>query len=367
VNAGLLTLESEGAILRGTFEGPNEWCDRRLLARIHRYTLNRLRAEIEPVTAADFTRFLFAWQNVSSRLSGIDGLRRIVQQLDGCEVAATAWEKFVLPSRMDRYDSSLLDTLCLGGEIGWAKSSNGIVLFVREHADTWLSGAPPPPAALSDAAQQILDNLRARGASFLEPSETLDELLAAGLITSDGFFGRKSAGRWSLVPDANQDVEVQARSLLKRYGVVFRRMVTRENAAAPWRELARVYRRLEARGEIRGGRFVTGMSGEQFALPEAVERLREIRREGPDGRLIVISAADPLNLTGILTPGERVGNLYGNRVLYRDGVPIAVKDGGETRILAATAPEDRWAVEKALVTRSIPPGLRPYLGKGVRG
>ena len=129
-NAALLTLESEGAILRGTFEGPNEWCDRRLLARIHRYTLNRLRAEIEPVTAADFTRFLFAWQNVSSRLSGIDGLRKILQQLDGCEIAASAWEKFVLPARMDRYDPSLLDTLCLGGETGWAKSSNGITLFL---------------------------------------------------------------------------------------------------------------------------------------------------------------------------------------------------------------------------------------------
>ena len=358
VNPALLTLESEGAILRGTFEGPNEWCDRRLLARIHRYTLNRLRAEIEPVTATDFTRFLFAWQHVSSRLSGIDGLRRIVQQLDGYEVAAAAWEKFVLPARMDRYDSSLLDTLCLGGEIGWAKLSNGVALFAREHADAWLGGAPPPPAALSDAAQQILDILRTRGASFLERSEALDELVAAGLLTSDGFFGRKSAGRWSLLDGAPAPSpaceEVQARALLRRYGVVFRRMLTRENAAAPWRDLARVCRRLEARGEIRGGRFVTGMSGEQFALPEAVERLREIRREGPDGRLIVISAADPLNLTGILTSGERVRSVPTNRIAYRDGVPVSVMEGDYLRPLAELDPTSAAEAATALAGRRVP-------------
>ncbi|HEY8849214.1 MAG TPA: ATP-dependent DNA helicase, partial [Thermoanaerobaculia bacterium] len=262
--------------------------------------------------------------------------------------------EFVLPARMDRYDPSLLDTLCLSGEIGWAKSSNGIVLFPREHADTWLGGAPPPPAALSDAAQQIVDILRTRGASFLEHSEALDELVAAGLITSDGFFGRKSAGRWSLVPDANEDIEVQARALLRRYGVVFRRMLTRENAAAPWRELARVCRRLEARGEIRGGRFVTGMSGEQFALPEAVERLREIRREGPDGRLIVISAADPLNLTGILTSGERVRSVPTNRIAVRDGVPVSVMEGDYLRPLAELDPSSAAEAATALAGRRVP-------------
>ena len=228
------------------------------------------------------------------------------------------------------------------------------MLFPREHADTWLGGAPPPPAALSDAAQQIVDILRTRGASFLEHSEALDELVAAGLITSDGFFGRKSAGRWSLVPDANEDIEVQARALLRRYGVVFRRMLTRENAAAPWRELARVCRRLEARGEIRGGRFVTGMSGEQFALPEAVERLREIRREGPDGRLIVISAADPLNLTGILTSGERVRSVPTNRIAVRDGVPVSVMEGDYLRPLAELDPSSAAEAATALAGRRVP-------------
>ncbi|HEY3056395.1 MAG TPA: DEAD/DEAH box helicase, partial [Thermoanaerobaculia bacterium] len=265
-DTALLTLESEGAVLRGTFTQTSlEWCDRRLLARIHRYTLNRLRAEIEPVTAVDFTRFLFAWQHVTMKLSGLDGLRAICAQLEGYEIAANAWERNILPARMDRYEPSMLDMLCLTGEVSWAK---GVSIFPRDHAAAWLSVATPP--ALSEAAQRILDTLRTHGASFLDDREALDELVNAGLVTSDGFFGRQSPGRWSLLAEAEPDVEMQARALLRRYGVVFRRLLTRESNAAPWRELARVYRRLEARGEIRGGRFVTGMSGEQFALPEAV-------------------------------------------------------------------------------------------------
>jgi len=360
-DAALLKLESEGAILRGSFsprETAVEWCDRRLLARIHRYTLNRLRAEIEPVTSADFMRFLFSWQHVSpsTRLTGIDGLHEVIRQLDGFEIPATAWEKHILPQRIDRYEPSLLDTLCFSGEAGWARLTTGVALFPRQHAAAWLTETA---STLSERAQQILDALRARGASFSrdlgDNAEALDELVTAGLITSDGFIGRKPerAGRWSLLTsdiDHEEAVETQARALLKRYGVIFRRLLTREPNAAPWRELARVYRRLEARGEIRGGRFVTGMSGEQFALPEAVEKLREIRRTPPEGHLTVISACDPLNLIGILTTTDRIRAIAGTRIAYRDGIAVSVMEGDFLRPLA----EPDMEVAMALAGRRVP-------------
>jgi ATP-dependent Lhr-like helicase len=351
-NLALLALESEGAVLRGTFEGPNEWCDRRLLARIHRYTLNRLRAEIEPVGVADFMRFLFAWQHValSSRLTGVDGLRNVIAQLDGFEVAATAWEKFILPSRIDRYEASTLDLLCLTGEVAWARGGSGIALFMRvgaRHSCLAAGRQECLPSTLSENAQRVVNALRARGASFARDldadQETLDELIAAGLVTSDGFLGRR--GRWSLIDTtAEPDIEVEARALLQRYGVVFRRLLTREPSSSPWRELARVYRRLEARGEIRGGRFVHGMSGEQFALPDAVARLREIRRTQRDGQLIVISACDPLNLSGILSTEERIRAIPSTRIAWRDGVAVSVLEGDYVRALAEL---DDAAIEAA--------------------
>ncbi|HEX3109889.1 MAG TPA: DEAD/DEAH box helicase, partial [Thermoanaerobaculia bacterium] len=224
----LLALESEGVVLRGRFENPQqlEWCDRRLLARIHRYTLGRLRAEIEPVSAADFQRFLFAWQNVSTPLVGPDGLRKVVEQLDGYEVAAQAWERNVFPARIERYQGSLLDMLCLSGEVGWAKR-NGVVLFRREHAGVWLAEVTPE---LSDAARALFERLRGEGAQFLCRNDALEELIDAGLVTSDGFLGR--GGRWSIVPAPQIDVQLQAWTLLRRYGVVFRRLAAREPNAA---------------------------------------------------------------------------------------------------------------------------------------
>ncbi len=380
-DAALLRLESEGVVLRGHFSAPDQWCDRRLLARIHRYTLNRLRAEIEPVGAADFMRFLFAWQHVaaSSKLTGIDGLQAVIAQLDGFEVAATAWERSILPSRIDAYEPSLLDMLCLAGEVGWARLSPAatsvvgatpIALFLREHADAWQSLRGESEIVLSDRARAVLDVLQSKGACFSRDlgndGEALAELVSAGLIASDGFAGLRTlitasngtnaranfAGRWSLLAGAQAEdaVEIQARVLLRRYGIVFRRMLTREPNAAPWRELARVYRRLEARGEIRGGRFVHGMSGEQFALPEAIERMREIRRETPDGKLIVLSAADPLNLTGIITADERIRAVAGTRIAWRDGVAVSVMEGDYVRPLVESTPE----IAAALAGRRVP-------------
>jgi ATP-dependent Lhr-like helicase len=436
VDAALHALEAEGVVLRGSFRrDPSaiEWCDRRLLARIHRYTLNRLRAEIEPVSPADFMRFLFDWQHVGpiSRASGADGLLHVIRKLDGFECAAGAWEASVLPARVDRYDPSMLDMLCLTGRIGWARLSDGpsssrlvrstpVAIFVRGHAMTWKRLATAPDdtqgngSTLSEAADSVLAALRRQGASFVyelaiggtkvppsnvppskvAPSTTdgsdelrqaLGELVAAGLVTSDGFAGlravisdrdsspreNQTAGRWSVIdrdpspsPAMSEgDIDVQARALLNRYGVICRRLLTREANALPWRALARAYRRLEARGEIRGGRFVTGLSGEQFALPEAVERLREVRRTPADHRVIVISAADPLNLAGIVTAGERVPAVAATRVAYRDGVPIAAMEGDYIRPLAEIDPASAAEVASALAGRRVPPVLSGFVGR----
>ena len=453
VDAALLALEAEGAVLRGAFTRtpnnerqpkddrtsngrihPVEWCDRRLLARIHRYTLNRLRAEIEPVSPADFIRFLFAWQHVtpSARLTGADGLRAVVSQLDGYETAADAWERSVLPARVDGYEPSLLDLLCLTGEVAWARLSppsegvtqlvpaTPVALFLRENGvgtrfrepgnlfdrteevrflaengsvarekripTSFSGGAGDPiekriPTSIRGA---VLQALRDRGASFVHDvtgatglgadavRTALGELVALGLAASDGFGGLRSllrpptgrhpasprstvAGRWSIIGgEAAADdaavrerlLDAQARALLRRYGVVCRRLLTREVNAPSWRELLRVYRRLEARGEIRGGRFVAGMSGEQFALADAVERLREIGRTPPDDQIVVLSAADPLNLAGIVTVGERVRAAAATRIAYCNGVPLAALEGDFLHPLA-----ELEGVEPAITSR----------------
>ncbi|HTM26995.1 MAG TPA: DEAD/DEAH box helicase [Vicinamibacterales bacterium] len=415
--AALLALESEGVVLRGRFspaaslESVPEWCDRALLARIHRYTVHRLRAEIEPVSPADFMRFLFKWQHADTadRLSGLDGLRETIAALDGYELAAAAWERLVLPLRVDGYESAMLDMLCLAGDVAWGRlsrveprrseparlaPSTPIALFLREHAAAWRTLRAPAANeedALAPAPRTMLRVLRSRGASFFndlrracdldgdEARSAIGALVAAGLASSDGFAGVRAlirpasappavrdrhahfAGRWTATPPALDGdaaaVETQAWALLRRYGVVFRRVLTREAVCAPWRELTRVYRRLEARGEIRGGRFVSGMSGEQFALPRAVERLREVRRTPPDGRLIVISAADPLNLGGIVTSGDRVRAAGRTRIAYRDGAPIAVREGDVTRSLAPVDAAIAAAASRALRVRSPHPAF----------
>jgi ATP-dependent Lhr-like helicase len=445
VEAGLIALEAEGVVLRGRFShqpdlqsAPLEWCDRRLLARIHRYTLNRLRAEIEPVSSADFMRFLFAWQRIhpEHRVAGVEGLAAVIAQLEGFEVPAGAWESDVLSSRCEEYDPALLDTLCLMGRVAWARLSPGtasagpirttpIALLLREHCADWQAdGSETAEYRLSSSAQGVKQILERRGALFfhelvagsgLLPTQVehvLAELAGLGLVTSDSFaglralitpsskrkpltgarrrhrtvpFGIDSAGRWSLIgggmavgreggsdsaagastavpPYRPTAIETAARTLLRRYGVVFKRLLAREPNPPAWRDLLLVYRRLEARGEIRGGRFVAGMSGEQFALPEAVAQLRAIRRSERNGRLISLGAADPLNLTGIVTPGERTPAQGGNRILYRDGVPVAALDGGLIRSLDASTEDLTTEQAQALVRKPITPALRARLG-----
>jgi len=405
MEAALLRLEAEGQVLRGRFTASGsvqgseiEWCNRRVLARIHRLTLGRLRREIEPVNARDFMRFLYQWQHLKpgSQLHGPDGALHVIKQLQGYEISAAAWEGDVLRRRVGKYTSDLLDQLCISGEVVWGRLSphpafddqdrgrNGparrvrptrsapVALFLRDDASWLLEAAarrsaggaattevPDQRQSVSDAARQVLASLGKRGASFLADvvkdthqltssvEDALWELAAAGLVTADGFENLRALidprrrlatarhharrarfvpGRWALLsafaPAAIEGerrrgtremdglptatLEALARQLLLRWGVVFRDLLARETITPAWRDLLVTFRRLEAQGEIRGGRFVSGFVGEQFARPEAVELLREIRRDQNVGAAPHVAAADPLNLSGIITPGPRV-------------------------------------------------------------
>ncbi|HEY6206305.1 MAG TPA: DEAD/DEAH box helicase [Chthoniobacterales bacterium] len=434
IDVGLLGLESEGFVLRGKFHPDareQEWCDRRLLARIHRLTIDRLRAEIQPVSPQDFYRFLFAWQRVDSerRVEGLEGLQSILEQVDGCELPLASWESAVLSARVADYDPEWLDRLCFSGRVGWGRLSSPqhpnarataplrtspIALYQRENLDDWLClAAAKSTIELSADAQSVRDALVNGGALFftelmrrtgLLPSQAeqaLSELAALGFVTSDSFdglrallvpsskrptFGRNEgkrrrktnlasiefAGRWSLIRKetaaelngahtAARDAAIEkfARVLLRRYGVVFRRLLERESLNVSWYELGRIYRRLEARGEIRGGYFVGGVSGEQFALPEAIGLLRSIRKAPPRYELITLSAADPLNLQGILTPGPRIAALTANRILFRDGLPIAALEAKEIFRFSDNSLSNS-EIETALRVGKLRPSLRPY-------
>ena len=348
-------------MLRGRFRGPGEeWCNRRVLARIHRMTLGALRREIEPVATADYVRFLFRWQHVmpSSRLHGVDGTLAVIRQLEGYEVPAAAWETTVLPARVADYNRGYLDKLCYAGDVMWGRLSphpaftpaaDGrqrrirptklapIALFARENAAELIVRDGAETAALSHAAREVLDEIAQRGAPFFadivrgtkrlpaEVEEALWQLVAAGLVTADGFDAlraladrkrrlgenglrarpRSSGGRWTRMISETDHVDVEgfARRLLARWGVVFRDIVKRETLAPPWREILAALRRMEARGEIRGGRFVAGYVGEQYALPAAIEALRAARRNGENGDTITVAAYDPLAITTGLMPG----------------------------------------------------------------
>ncbi|HEX4335433.1 MAG TPA: DEAD/DEAH box helicase [Polyangiaceae bacterium] len=428
VESALAALESEGFVLRGVFTAgatETEWCERRLLARVHRYTLGRLRSEIEPVSQADYMRFLASWQRTlpETKMRGPEAVAAVLTQLEGYEAPAAAWEAELLPSRIVDYEPGWLDALCLSGRFVWLRRSPAgraarasgpvratpIALVGRANVAAFRAVSPPEPLALGGVAERVRGHLEARGASFFddvvrgtgchraEIEDGLAELVSNGLVTSDSFAGLRallvpaavrarllrrrrggqfpgmeSAGRWSLL-SLSQDgdasaapeevVEVVARALLRRYGVVSRRVLEREPALPPWRELLRTYRRLEARGDLRGGRFVAGWAGEQYALPEAVDALRSVRRSATSGVLVSLSAGDPLNLVGIVTPGERIPAIASNRVLFRDGVPVARKVGATVEILASADSAElgeRAALETALVRRPVPERLRAY-------
>ncbi|HEV2182918.1 MAG TPA: hypothetical protein VGR39_04475, partial [Candidatus Acidoferrales bacterium] len=408
IEQALLRLEANGSMLRGQFTGASsgetEWCDRRLLARIHRLTLGALRKEIQPVTAAQFMRWLLRWQHVApgTQVFGERGALEVLQQLQGFEAPANSWEREILRRRIANYDPKVLDQLCLTGAVGWGRLSPHpatlteqtgthrrviptsvapVAFFIRDDAE-WMTLAHAPsggvdsdePRWLSRNAHDILAYLRQRGASFFadivrgtdkikaEVETALWELVTTGLLTADGFDNiralidprrrsghgrghnarpRHSLGRWSLLyaseaPDKSRTVEATCWMLLKRYGVVFREVVARESIVPRWRELLIAFRRLEDRGEIRGGRFVSGFLGEQFALPVAVESVRAIRKVESAREVVTVSAADPLNLVGILLPGDRVAANSGKTITLRDGVPIEI-DEVAARFAGATA------------------------------
>jgi ATP-dependent helicase Lhr and Lhr-like helicase len=423
IEAALIALEAEGFAMRGQFTDAAatlEWCERRLLARIHRYTVKRLRAEIEPVTARDFLQFLFEWQRVApdARMQGPDAVAAVLTQLEGYEGPAGAWETEILPARINEYEPAWLDEHCLAGRFAWARlatrtgdaqrgatpvRTTPIVLLARRNARVWSSFVErPDPSRLTAKAQDVVSCLQDHGASFFDEivetsgllptqvEEALAELVALGLVNSDSFgglrallipsdrrrpvaggrrrrrvalFGMADAGRWTLVRRresagdamAADDIEHVARTLLRRWGVVCWRVLEREAGwLPPWRDLLRCLRRLEARGEIRGGRFVAGFSGEQFAAPEAVGLMREVRRRELAEQLVSLSGADPLNLVGIVTPGGRLPALTGNRVLYRDGLPIALLVAGEVRYLVELDAKAQWDARNALLRRHVP-------------
>jgi len=421
MHSALLALEQEGYVMRGRFSAgaDEEWCERHLLARIHRYTVGRLRREIEPVEPRDYLRFALEWQHLApgSRLSGPDALAAVLSQLEGFEAPAAAWEAELLPARIDGYDIGWLDELCLAGRVVWNRlrppnpsrehaagpvRATPIVLLPRRHAAHWnllAAAAEDAPLQLSARARRVVDALQRDGASFFdelaesthllrtELEDALAELVAAGQINCDSFAGLRAlllpaakrahsparrgrriglwsaletAGRWSLQRRPSTEarpracppetLEHIARTLLRRYGVIAWRLTEREaDWLPPWRDLLRVYQRLEARGEIRGGRFIAGLSGEQFALPEAIGALRKIRQAAPDGTEVVICGADPLNLVGRAIAGDKIPALTGSRVLYRDGVPVASLIGGEFRALQPMSEAEQWRLRGLLL------------------
>jgi ATP-dependent Lhr-like helicase len=390
VDIGLALLERSGAALRGRFtpgHDGEEWCDRRLLARIHRLTLGGLRRAIEPVAAADFLRFLFRWQHVheGTQLHGRDGLLEVIGQLQGLELPARAWDAQVLPARIARYDPDDLERLCLSGAVAWGRLRTGSadaeddatprrartpnraapLAFVLREDLPWLLAPAADGAELPGPARAVLTHLARHGASFLADlaratgllpaaaEEALWTLVARGLVTGDGTAGLRTllrpeserrprrlravrggrarlvpAGRWSLLRAGlaldEPDPLRFARQLLRRWGVVLRELLAREPRMPPWRTVLGALRTLEARGEVRGGRFVAGCVGEQFALPEAVEALRAVRRAPAAPETVVVAAADPLNLVGVLVPGARVPPAAREVIAFRDGVPVEV-------------------------------------------
>jgi ATP-dependent Lhr-like helicase len=345
----LLELEHEGSIMRTRLDGRTAWCERRLLARIHRYTVEALRHEIEPVSANDFLQFLACWQHVDEeyRLEGPNGVAESLRQLAGFELPAWAWENQVLPRRVRDFKRQWLEDVTLTGQFAWGRMWGGATTHIRttpisfiprEDLDAWLAMTDSPVTdGLCGSASDLLVPLRAHGAMFpqnlqkaaqLVPAHFemgLADLVSHGLATCDSFAALRQmitpasrrraplrpVGRWSCfrsnLPQADADAvnEMAARQLLRRTGVVFRRTIMREKLPVNWSSLTRIYRRMELRGEIRGGRFVGGFSGEQFALPDAVELLRHLRRKGPR-QSITVGAADPLNFQGILTPEKRI-------------------------------------------------------------
>jgi ATP-dependent Lhr-like helicase len=415
----LAALEQQGTAMRGNFTGApgEEWCERRLLARIHRYTLKRLRNEIEPATLSDFQRFLFHWQGLGGeRRQGREALSAVLGELQGLALPAAVWEREVLPARIDDYGMPMLDQLSSAGEVVWWRprpsgagpsaraatvATSPIALVPRASLPLWRSlGSFEPVQGMSGAAERVVTVLRERGALFfveivqasgllrVQVEEALGELVARGVVTADSFAGLRAvltpqsrrrgfrgrsrlrgssgfdaAGRWALLPPRTtpravtdpEALEHVAKTLLRRYGVMTRRLLAREPLAPSWRELLPFYRTAEARGEIRGGRFVEPFGGEQFALVEAVEELRRLRRQQDANEWVVLAAADPVNLVGLADEAPRAP-VPNRRLVFRNGTAVAAKAGGNAvEWLAELDSAGRTQAEQLLTGGCRPP------------
>ena len=402
----LAALEQQGAAMRGTFTpdaaGAEEWCERRLLARIHRYTLKRLRSEIEPATLADFQRFLFRWQGLGEEArEGREALAGVIGELQGFALPAALWEREVLPARVVDYSPALLDQLCAAGEVVWWRprpngapppgrattvATSPIALVPRTTLNVWraLGAADSARDGLTGAAERVAAALEARGASFfveivqasgllrVQVEDALGELVARGLVTADSFHGLRAvlmpqsrrrgfrgrgrlrgtaafdaAGRWALLgrpsdADAGRAEAIQhaAMALLRRYGVVARALLAREALAPSWRELLPIYRSAEARGEIRGGRFVEPLGGEQYALIEAVEELRRVRRTQDADEWLELSTADPLNLNVVVGDSARTF-APARKLVFRNGAVVSA-ESAPRHLAARESASVRW-------------------------
>jgi len=427
VQTALLALEHEGFAMRGQFsqQQTEQWCDRRLLARIHRYTIKSLRKEIKPVSSSGFMQFLFHWHHMDDKLESKDALLSIIEQLEGFSVPAAAWETDIFPARMSFYLPDWLDNLCSSGRVRWMRIQNNInstspaeskkskstpvsvtpiALMLRQNTLAWQPDSVFEPGNLPAGAKTLYKLLFNKGALFFDDlvqgsgmlasqvEIALGQLVANALVTSDSFVGLRSlvtpaklrpgfgsrrrlnsnaltiedAGRWTLIHNAASELQPEqtpqqqrithvAKALLQRYGVVFRKLLEREAQLPSWRELLYVYRRMEARGEIRGGRFVDGFSGEQFALPEAVGLLRKSSQRSDS--LHVVSAADPLNLTGIISPGERIASSNKNKIVYRNGMPVARTQAGQPVFLVTLDTDVQWQCRELLLRKQRPASI----------
>lgn len=415
IEQALLALENEGFVFQGNFtprSETREWCERRLLQRIHRYTLETLRQSIQPVSIQNYMRFLLHRHQLDAETppSGPQSLQGALEILEGFEAPASAWERDLLPSRISPYDPLWLDGLSASGRFAWGRfilpkketaggpvKNTPINIVLRAHIPLWqkVLGAEAAALKVDGAAGKIFHYLEEKGASFFadieagtgllesQVKEGIAELVNMGKVTSDSFaglrsllikrtgharrkrralFGIEHAGRWSLMPNLKETIQPDSASnasyevleelvfiYLKRWGVLFRSILEKESSAPPWRLIVRVLRRLELQGELRGGRFVSQVSGEQFGMPETIDHLRQISRKPETGQLISISAADPLNLTGFLLPGKKVAKLAKNRVLLKDGLPAAYLEGGKAYFLHELSSAEEWKYKKALI------------------
>ena len=427
IGAALIALEVEGFAIQGRFSPPSsagtgavEWCERRLLQRIHRYSIDAHRNSIKPVSLQTYTEFLFdrhqllpLTQEEISAPPSLDGqtqLQNTLSLLDGIPAPAASWESDLYPVRIKDYDPSWLDVMCISGRVAWGRytlppaslresKSNSrrspgpikttpITLVLRQNLDIWQALAASqlpvePRLQYSASASRMESDLEQHGASFFDQiqsrtgllktqlEEGLAELVAGGRLSSDSFTGLRALlspgsrlpaiGTWLDEEQLQRLVSVY----LLRWGVLFRDLLDRESKAPPWRVLRATLRKMELRGIIRGGRFISGVSGEQFAFSETVDALRQFRKEQdkrPDQTWICIAATDPLNLMNLSLPKRKLPRLGKNRVLYRNGIAVAVLESGDVHFLTDVEPDRRWLLQQMLLKRRFPARLRSYLG-----